>query len=96
MRKKGSLGYLSPQGVRAIVGKRAPGLRGEDLTIPLPTNLDEKTGIFDYAYRQELIAKAKSGNEEILAYLRDCLGIRTLMLNRKKLIDHGVLVGVKR
>ena len=95
MRKKGSLGYVSPQGVRAVVGKRAPGVRGEDLNIA-GTDLDEKTGIFDAEYRVQLLKDAKAGKEEVLAYLRDCLGVRTLVLNKRKLIDHGVLVGARR
>lgn len=50
----------------------------------------------EWARRAKLFERAKAGDEEALAELRDGpLKLQTLMLNGKMLIHEGVLVGAK-
>jgi hypothetical protein len=79
--------------MKAVVGVRQGGTRSVGMLAH--DALDEKMGVFDAAYRIQLLKEARAGKEEALAYIRDCLCVRTLVLNKRKLIDHGVLVGVR-
>lgn len=49
----------------------------------------------EWARRRKLQEQALAGSEDALAELRDGLGLRTLMLAGRMLIDDGVLVRVK-
>ena len=49
----------------------------------------------EWAYRAKLLERARDGQEDALAALRDGLNLRTLMLGGKWLIRDGVLVGAK-
>jgi hypothetical protein len=50
----------------------------------------------EYERRRGLLAKAKEGNEEALADLRNGYRVTTLVIDGRPLIKEGVLVGVKR
>lgn len=46
--------------------------------------------------RRALMARAATGDEGALAYLRDTLGLRTWISNGKTLIQDGVLIGATK
>jgi len=50
----------------------------------------------ELAERAKVLAKAKKGHEESLAWVRDKLNVRTWKHGKKTLILGGVLVGVRR
>ena len=50
----------------------------------------------ELAARAVILAKAKDGCEESLAWVRDELGVRTWKHGKKTLILEGVLIGARR
>lgn len=49
----------------------------------------------ELATRRRVLRRAKEGDEDSLAHLRDEYGIQTLTLDGRPLIREGVLVGAK-
>ena len=50
----------------------------------------------ELAARADVLAKAKAGNEDALAWLRDHLGLRSWTHRGKVLIEDGILTGARR